>query len=343
MSRDDLPARVFAKHGRYYYVEAQGRRRVWHPLTRISEGLPAMYTALADAQSAGLRVGMMPGLCAAWMRDVMPRHAEHTQDDDRRRCGRVADAFAEFRPDQVTPPDCAAWLRQWEKMPRSYNAHRSMLRELMRYAEELGQRDPGSNPVQALRTMRTPARTRYITDSEFRRIKVAAMRRQDGGMTRGGPMLCALLDVAYLTGQRVSDVLRMEWPQITGRGVLFAPSKVAKSTGARVLIEWSPRLRDVVERLRAMRRDAGWIGARVFLNTKGQPMTYVGLDTAWQRALEASGVAPCQLRDFRARALTDVAAKRGMIDANTMGAHATQSQTADYVRHKTARKTGATR
>lgn len=47
--------------------------------------------------------------------------------------------------------------------------------------------------------------------------------------------------------------------------------------------------------------------------------------------------------DLRAKALTDVDATPGMGAARTMGAHTTETQTADYVRHKKAKKTGATR
>ena len=48
-------------------------------------------------------------------------------------------------------------------------------------------------------------------------------------------------------------------------------------------------------------------------------------------------------RDIRAKALTDKEARDGMQAARHMGAHATEAQTADYARHKTARKTGAPR
>jgi hypothetical protein len=38
--------------------------------------------------------------------------------------------------------------------------------------------------------------------------------------------------------------------------------------------------------------------------------------------------------------LTDVDEKRGIGSAQRMGGHSTQTQTAEYVRHKVARKTG---
>ena len=43
-----------------------------------------------------------------------------------------------------------------------------------------------------------------------------------------------------------------------------------------------------------------------------------------------------------ARALTDKEEREGIQAANAMGAHSTESQTADYVRRKSARKTNPT-
>ena len=77
------------------------------------------------------------------------------------------------------------FLADFRDRPRTHNAYRSQLGELMRYAMERGLRDPGTNPVTDLvRTKRTKARTRYITDSELRRIKVAGMYGDDARRTR---------------------------------------------------------------------------------------------------------------------------------------------------------------
>jgi integrase len=217
----------------------------------------------------------------------------------------------------------------------------------MRYAEELGWRASGTNPVDSLRTMPVPARNRYISDSELRRIKIGGVYSNPhptkGYRTknRSGLMLCALIDMAYLTGQRIGDLLTMEWSEVGKDGILFQPNKVAGSTGAKVLIEWSPKLRNVVERLRVLKRldIVKWM----FTTQVGQPFTYSGASTAWKRAVKRAGVVGVHFHDIRAKALTDVDEARGIGQAQRMGGHSTQTQTADYVRHKTARKTGATK
>lgn len=253
----------------------------------------------------------------------------------------------EFRCKEVSPPDVVTFLKAYKAMPRSYNGYRSHIRELMRYAEEKGFRAPGANPVNSIRTMTIQARTRYITDSELRRIKIGAIYSKAhptlGYKTknRSGLMLCALIDMAYLTGQRIGDLLSMDWTAIKQNGILFEPAKVAGSTGVKVVIEWTPKLRNVVERLRELKRAD--ITRWMFTTQGAQKFTYSGASTAWKRAVKRAGVRGVTFHDLKAKALTDVDDMRGMNDAQKMGGHSTQTQTADYVRHKKAKKTGATR
>jgi len=338
--RRSLPPRVYLKDGSYWHVTSIGKLRKWQKLCRAREGLPAMYLALAALTADKGLDDMMPKLCADWLRDVAVTRAKKTQEDDAYRCREISDGFAEFRAGQVKPPDVVDFLKRFRATPRTYNAYRSALRELMRFAEERGFRDAGSNPTAAVKPMTIQKRGRYITDSEMRRIKVGAMYGKDGARTRSGPMLCALIDLAYLTGQRIGDLLTLEWSALGQDGIAFEPAKVAKSTRVRVIIEWTPRLREVIDRLRAFKK-VGF--KRVITTQEGQPYTYSGVDSAWRRALERAGVPDCHFHDIRAKALTDKDRAEGMGAARTMGGHATESQTAGYVHHKQATRTGATR
>lgn len=341
--------------GRYYLIRAEGKRRVWIKLTKVKEGLPAFYRALAAAQEhlAGYE-DAMPRLISDWQRDVMALHAPSTRRDETAMGNLIAARFIELRASEIRSPDVADYLRDYRDRPRTHNAHRGLLRELMRYAEERGFREPGTNPVAAIRTMSTPPRDRYITDEELQKIKDAAMvgkpRKQDkegddeakGAETRSGPMVCALIDMAYLTGQRIGDLLALQWSAIGAEGITFQPAKTKGSTGARVLIEWTPSLRALVVQLKTLRLSRPGVCEHVFTTQDGREYTYWGASTAWRRACERAKV-KAHFHDLRAKALTDKEAREGMQAARTMGAHSTEQQTAGYVRHKTARKTGATR
>lgn len=361
-----LPQRVFAKGASYYYVIADGKRRVWNRLSKIREGLPAMYAALAKFLADASCEGQMPKLIAEWEAEVMRGHAPSTRRDEQARNREIADDFAEFHARQVTTPDCVAFLsrfstsrrpgQQGRPTPRTYNLYRSQLRELFRFAEVKGYRDPGTNPVTPIRTKTYRPRTRCPSTSELRRVKIGCLYGEDGKRTRSGLTMCCLIELAYLSGQDVSVMIRLreqrdpqypDEPHVGSEGIFFQRDK----TGKAVIIEWTPRLQAVVAALKRMkaerqlRRRAEQRVVTPYLFTKqdGTPLTYEAVANAWQRGLKRSKVLPFMFRDIRAAALTDKEEQEGMRAANAMGAHSTETQTADYVRQRRARKTKATR
>lgn len=170
--KEDLPKRVFVKSGAFWHVRAEGEKRIWTKLSSLKEGLPGMYRALAELETEGAGGDLMERLIETWMREVSIKHKPRTQANDLYQTRTIKKAFLEFRAKDVRSPDVALFLKNFETMSRTYNAYRSMVRELMRFAEEKGYRPPGSNPVEAIKTMKTPPRKRYISDSELRRIKV---------------------------------------------------------------------------------------------------------------------------------------------------------------------------
>lgn len=336
---------TFIVSGRYYRVAAEGKRRIWIKLTRVSEGLPAFYAALAESLRAPtVADDTMPKVIAAWERDVMACHAPKTQRDERARGVVIAEEFQEFRACDIEPPDVSAFLAPYRDRPKTHNLYRAQIGELMRYAIEKGWREAGTNPVrEIIRTLPTPPRDRYLSDSEIRRIKVAGFYGRDGKRTRSGAMLAALVDMAYLTGQRIGDLLELQWDAVGTDGIVFEPQKTAETTGARVLIEWTPKLADVVRRLRELRVERRGFGPWVFTKQNGQHAGYWGMSSAWRRACERAGVADAHFHDLRAKALTDTESQLGMQAARRKGSHSTEGQTADYIRHRKPQKARATR
>ena len=344
--KSDLPKNVREKHGSFY-LDLQGKPRKWLKLSRVKAGLPALYQALAKHHAAEIDDDRMARVIGLWTEEVGQHRSKKTRANDSYMCREIGEGFVEFRASQVRPPDVAEFLKPFKDRPRSYNAYRSMLRELMRFAEEKGWRPAGSNPTASIKTIKIRARNRYVSDSELRRIKLAACyyyrQAKDGPVktrVRSGMMMCNMIDMAYLTGQRIGDLISMEWGQIKREGILFAPAKVEGSTGVHVLIEWTPRLKELMARL----KDQSKPNFRyIFAKLNGQPYVYSGMASAWRRAVKRSGVVACTFHDLKAKALTDVDEERGTKQAQHMGGHSTEGQTATYIRHKKPRKTAATR
>lgn len=360
----ELPQGYTAKGRWFYRVRPEGKKRVWIKISLIAAGVPAFYQELARLGATVAAPDRIPALVADWMTEVMPAHAKKTQENDRWAMNAISGDFADFRAEEVTTPKCIAFLSQYKDRPRTHNLMRQSLLELMRFAEGKANqgkpyRLPNSNPVASIKRIPIKARDRYPTDSEVRKIKYHALVSRPGkggyvGRNRSGPMLAALIDLAYLTGQRVGDLLDLRWtklvamekgevvaPFIAPDGLHFKPSKTKGTTGAKVLIRWTPRLKAVIERIKAMDRKKHPM--YVLTNQSGERLLYSTFATAWWRACDRAGIKNLHFHDLKAKALTDVKRARGITDANIMGAHSTEGQTVDYVREMEARETDATR
>ena len=365
MSRSpELPPRVFPKGRWYYLVTAQGKKRVWTKLTMIRDGIPALYRKLADLKARDIAPDRMPMVATMWLDEACAEHTDTRNDEWAAR--QISEAFAEFRAREVQTPDCIAFLKKWKdaKQARTFNLMRFALLDMMRFAEGKASdgvpfRDPGTNPVASIKRMATPARTRYPTDSEVRRIKFhAIVGRPDrwGNRTfaRSGPMLACLIDLAYLTGQRVGDLLDLRWnkraatddkgeiiaPYIAVDGIHFRPSKTEKSTGVMIRVTWTPRLRAVVERVKAIRPPHMLY---VLTNQENQPLEYSTFYSSWWRACDRAGIKGLHFHDLKAKALTDTAKKHGKKAAQTKGGHSSEAQTDDYLRGLLPQDSEATR
>lgn len=360
MSRSpELPPRVYPKGRWYYLVTADGTKRVWTKLTMIKDGIPALYRKLADLKARDVAPDRVPMLAQLWLQEACCDHDDTRNDEWAVKM--ISKAFAEFRAREVTTPACIAFLKHWKdkKQARTFNLMRHALLDMMRFAEgkESGGvpfRDPGTNPVASIKRMSTPARTKYPTDSEVRRIKFHAMMGRDGCRTRSGPYVVAAIDLAYLTGQRIGDLLDLRWnkraamdekgdvvaPYIASDGIHFRPSKTEKTTGVMVTITWTPRLKAVIARIEASgRRNMRY----VLTNQEAQQLLYDTFSTAWWRACDRAGIKGLHFHDLKAKALTDTAKKHGKKAAQTKGGHSSEKQTDEYLRAMLAQDSEATR
>jgi hypothetical protein len=345
------------KGGRYYRIRADGPKRIWIPLTRVREGLPALYMALADSLGRDARDDAMAKLIAEWQSEVMSKHAAKTQVDEKRRALVIAESFEGGNAGQIETPECYEFLKPFQVMPRTHDLFRSQLRSIFQLAELKGYRKAGSNPVSAIPTMGSTPRDRYITDSELRRVKIGGLYGANGRRTPTGITLACFLEVAFLTGADVGVLLRLreerdhehpDEPHVCADGIFVRRDKTER-TSRPVIVEWTPRLRAVVAKLKSIkteqqakkRAQQRVVTPFLFIGMDGTPWTYEALSSAWQKARARAKLPPTMLRDLRAKAATDKEEKDGITGANALLDHTTEQQTADYIRRKKARRTSA--
>lgn len=299
-----LPPCVYLKHGAYWFVRA----RKW---TRLGTTLPealAAYAALHSAPQGG-----MAGLIADALPSICARLAPNTRAQYATAARKLSKMLAEFAPEQVKPTHIAQIKASMAATPNMANRCLSLLRQVFHYALELGLVE--SNPAIGIKRHLERKRDRLLSVDE-----VAAIYKH------AGPRLQVIIDLCQRTGQRVGDVLAIRRADLTDEGISFRQAK----TGARVLVPWSPELREVVDRAKALH---GVVSALTLLRGRGgKPPNYSSVRDQWDRACLKAKVADAHLHDLRAMAATH--ARRQGLDATALLGHTTPGQTRRYLRDR---------
>jgi integrase len=299
-----LPRCVYERHGAYWYVKG-GK---W---TRLGRDLGEALQAYAQIVQSRPAQSGMPGLIDRVLDHIKPRLAPSTVEQYEAAARYLKDAFADFEPSQVLPRHVAAIKVDLSNTPNMANRVLSFTRQVFAIALEWGEVD--SNPAIGIKRHSEKKRGRYITDEEYRAIYSHAPER-----------LQIIMDLLYLTGQRVNDVLTLKREAVSEAGIAFQPSKTKGSTGARLTVKTSPALSEAVSRC---------TGRKYLIEGRwGSKVDYRSVVEQWRLACERAGVEDVQLRDLRAKSLTD--AKAQGLDPTALAAHHSPAMTARYIRRR---------
>ncbi len=343
-----LPARVYEKHGSWWFVDT---RRKWFKLCRVTDGMTTLYTELAKftRESDGKELDTMPSLIDDWLLKKLGKYAPSTREDYRRMATFIRSEFDdEWLVTDVKPTHIARFLdKHFEAKPNTSNKYRALFSLLFAHAVRKGLRD--SNPASEVQGAIERKRDRYISDAEFDAIRAAAMTGRDGRATESGNTIVCLIDLAYQTAQRISDLLALNWQDVSDDGIFFKPAKTVNSSGVRLLIEMTPDLRATIDSAKGGKIKA--IGPVICTQT-GNRFAYSGAQSAWKRACQRArekyeeacnetGMEPdaqflrdLHFHDLRAKALTDMKRLEGADAAQALGGHTTAEMTAHYTKSR---------
>lgn len=303
-ARRDLPPCMYQKHGSYYLV----KRNVW---TRLASDLPtalAKYARLVAPRTSG----GMDDLIFRWEAQLSMELAKSTREQYRFAAEKIRTAFAEFSPGDILPTDVAQFLDSLRDTPNMANRTRSVLKLMMDCAVRWG--DATHNPVTSIRRFEEEKRDRYITDDEYHAIR-----------TQCRPWLQCVIDLCYLTGQRIEDVLSIKLEHITSEGINFKQGK----TGQRLLIASSPALKDAIVAAKAVA--SGYPKSDYLVPARGgKKRDYRTTRDAWAAACVKAKVSDAHLHDLRAKSLTDADGQG--LNAQLLGGHANPQMTERYIR-----------
>lgn len=320
---------ITIKNGRYYRVQSlPDRRQKWHTLSRVDEGLPALYAALA-ALDTTVPDDLAGEQIKRWLSVSIPGLSVSEQRDTERMALTIAKAFAEFRLDQIQAKHVQAflyenWIAKGKK--RTAQRYRSTLNKIMEWSIVQGMRASNDNPVTAVSVKPPDSHDYYIPNSDFLAIRVHL-----------SDMIRCFVDLCYLTGQRSTDIRLLRWTQIETGVIKFKPSKTKKSSGAKVDVPVTPEIQEVLDKVKGMMRDRSRVTPFVIHSFDGTNYQASGLRAAWERAKKLAGVKGGTIKDIRAKHATD-AEKQGYTVEEIQGslAHEDSSTTRVYLKQREA-------
>jgi integrase len=139
------------------------------------------------------------------------------------------------------------------------------------------------------------------------------------------------LDLAYLTGQRPSDVLNMTESDIRDNSINI----IQRKTGKKLRISIEGELAKLIDRIHARNTTFKVHSLQLIVDSHGQPFTYHMLRGYFDSARTATGIDKdnFQLGDLRGKAATDKAKSTGDIrQAQQQLGHSTIGMTKHYIR-----------
>lgn len=303
-----LPPCVFQRRSSYWYV----KKGKW---TKLGDDLHSALIEYARIVAVP-EDGVSSLLNKAWPY-ITANVAESTKSQYEHCARLLKETFAEFRPDQVTHGSIVQMLDMFASRPAIANRMLTVLR--LTYQWAMDRELVHHNPTLSVKRLPQNKRERLITQEEFGRIYAKAQ-----------PWLQIIMDLCYLTGQRIGDVLKIEYAHLTDDGIFIEQQK----TGKKLVVAWTPELRAVVERA----KESNYKVKSLRYLLSGRAGTKRAHSNVWRFFKEAArsvGLGDVTLHDLRAMSGTE--ADRQGIDPTALLGHTDRRTTQIYLRDRSAK------
>ncbi|WP_338910757.1 tyrosine-type recombinase/integrase [Mycetohabitans rhizoxinica] len=361
----NLPAGMRARHrpsGTYYYLDIGGTPRREIPL--------GSDYALAVQKWAELAVNVQPRhaelitfryVAERYQREILPKKGLRTQQDNLKELAKLYEFFdAPPAPlDNIEPIHIRQYL-DWRVQDAVRRLHRkgrvakgnegqvranrekALFSHIWNFARERGL-TAKPNPCAGVRSFRETGRDTYVDDETYQAVWIEADEPTRHAM-----------ELAYLTGQRPADVLKLTWADVRDGAVWLRQNK----TSQRLRIAVEGQLAALIERLKVRPEKCGKVQSLALVcNERGAALSAMALRFRFQNAREAAAkkardqerhelvaaIKAFQFRDLRAKAGTDKEESAGMAAAKDQLGHANEQMTRRYVRHRKGKLVTPTR
>lgn len=266
-----------------------------------------------------------------YIKEVIPTKAPATQKDNFRELDQLYKFFGNPPPplNEIKPIHIRKYL-DWRKTIRA-NREKALFSHIWNKAREWGYTDL-TNPCSGVKGFKETGRKNvYVDDGMYNAVHRSASQ----------PLRDAM-DLAYLTGQRPSDVLKMTEHDIQDGSLCVTQNK----TGARIRINVQGELADLLNRILQRKSTHKIRSFYLVVDDTGQRFTYSAFRGHFDKARELAGVdkEKFQFRDLRAKAGTDKADSSGDIrQAQRQLGHSSVTMTETYIRERKGSKVTPTK
>lgn len=315
-----LPRRMHLKGGAYYHVSS-GNPRKWVKLDSEWAIAIRLYAEIEGLQSTRSDTTFR-AVAERYRREIFRTKAPQTQKDNDKELANLEKVFGDMPMDEIKPYHVRRYLdtRGLKARVRA-NREKALLSHVFNCAREWGYTD-AANPCAGVKGHKEIGRDRYVEDAEFKAVWDAAHYTVQDAM-----------DIAYLTGQRPTDVRKIERADIKEGALWFTQGK----TGKKLRITIEGELDTVLERILARKHKV--TGPWLIQDEDGQPLSYEMLRFRFHRARQAAKV-KFQFRDIRAKAATDT---ENLSHAQKLLGHKTRAMTEHYTRNRKGEKVNPVR
>jgi len=218
----------------YYYLEA-GRKKI--PLG--SDYTIAVKKWVALTEDPAEVVTTFKELADKYVREVMPTKAKSTQATQKGDMKMLLEFFCDPTPaplDEIKPKHIHALLRWKSATPTTANRLKRLFSHMFNVARAWGYTE-NQNPVTGIRGHTLDRRSNDVTDDVYEAVwQCASVPLRDA------------MDLAYLTGQRPGDVLRLTERDIVDGVLVVKQSKTAKPLRVRVEGEFGELIKRIFAR-----------------------------------------------------------------------------------------------
>jgi len=266
-----------------------------------------------------------------YTKEVIPRKSPATQKDNLRELDQLNRFFGNPpAPLSGIKPIHIRQYLDWRKIIRA-NREKALFSHIWNKAREWGYTDL-PNPCAGIKGFKETGRKNiYIDDAMYTAVHQSASQQLKDAM-----------DLAYLTGQRPSDVLKMTEHDIQDGTITVTQNK----TGIRLRIIIEGELAALLQRIMQRKSTHKIRSFSLIVDDKGQRITLRTLQGHFYRARKAAGIDQdqFQFRDLRAKAATDKTESSGDIrQAQKQLGHSSITMTEHYVKSRKGSKVTPTK